>query len=482
MKREKTKRQATKAEAWLSILVVVCVVGGGSAILGINLRMTLVIAAAINLIFVYSCGYSWKDVGKVFSGKVSSMSGIFQILMGIGFLVGSFMVCGTLPTLVSILASLISPSMILVLSFIMCSILAVFIASAFATMGTLGIVMFSVATVQGIDPLIAAGAVVCGSWMGQYFGPISDPLSIAAGQTDSTIPELNNIMIKHIAVPYVITAIFWVVMGMRVSGGDTAAALESVKLFISEVHANMNTNPIVLVPLILAIVLSLLKWNTALVQFASGFVALLMAPIVQGYNLTDCLTAGYTGFSTETFMQGAELSDTFSGLLNRGGMTSMADCLVFLVCALTCISVIEVIGAFDVLQSTFFKGSMELPKITIISSIVLSLFALCVADNYAESVVGPELTKRPFQQAGYSAKIAGVMSVIIGNFSQMFLPWSFCGWFSANLFGVDQIAYMKYLVFFWLVPVASIVLSFFKIGFPKMTEEEAARFEGEQGV
>jgi len=66
------------------------------------------------------------------------------------------MISGTAPALVNWLSKLIAPKFILLLSFLLTGIMSSLIGSSFATMGTLGIVMFSTATAQGIPAGMAA--------------------------------------------------------------------------------------------------------------------------------------------------------------------------------------------------------------------------------------------------------------------------------------------------------------------------------------
>ena len=91
-------------EAYLTIVVMLVIIGGGVGVLGMDLKMMLIVCTVFNTVMGKVCGYTWKDMENGVVRKITSMGGCFLILLGIGFLVGTFMMSGTLPVLVSWLA------------------------------------------------------------------------------------------------------------------------------------------------------------------------------------------------------------------------------------------------------------------------------------------------------------------------------------------------------------------------------------------
>ena len=249
-KQKKLHRAPTVFEAVFTIVCMIAVIGIGNGVLKFDLKMMLVVCTAINMLMAWRCHASWQEVQDGIVAKITSMGGCFLILLGIGFLIGSCMISGTMPLLVSWLAGLISPKYCLVLSFILLSILAVAIGSSFAAMGTLGVVMFSVADLQGIPVGMAAAAVICGSWFGQYISPVADVVNCAAQINEMSTYELIKDMIKPLGIATVITIIWFFVLGLN-NTGYSADSMEKVNAFVADVNANFNTNPILILPIVL---------------------------------------------------------------------------------------------------------------------------------------------------------------------------------------------------------------------------------------
>ena len=466
-KQKKLHRAPTVFEAVFTIVCMIAVIGIGNGVLKFDLKMMLVVCTAINMLMAWRCHASWQEVQDGIVAKITSMGGCFLILLGIGFLIGSCMISGTMPLLVSWLAGLISPKYCLVLSFILLSILAVAIGSSFAAMGTLGVVMFSVADLQGIPVGMAAAAVICGSWFGQYISPVADVVNCAAQINEMSTYDLIKDMIKPLGIATVITIIWFFVLGLN-NTGYSADSMEKVNAFVADVNANFNTNPILILPIVLAIVLSIMKLPTVLVLFGSGFLALIMGVIFQGYPIADVISGAYQGFSSDVFLQGVELSNELTTLVNRGGMFSMADGMFFLFCALACVGTLDVIGVFDVIQKLIFRDIKNPGVLNLVSMLAILLFGVVTADPYPPVIISRDLLKEPFEKAGYDSKKAGIISLCGCLLTTMFLPWSFCAYYSGNVYGVTIGQFIPYAILFPLMPIIVVVLSFLGIGNKKL--------------
>ena len=473
IKEKKAVKKPSIVQAYGTIVFMLIVIGLGNGKFGLDLKMMLIVCTAFNMIMAAVLHHSWQDIQDGIVNKITSMGGCFLILLGIGFLVGTFMMSGTLPVLVSWLAGLISPRFIIVLSFVLCGILSLAIGSSFAVMGTLGVVMFSVANVQGLPVGITAAAVICGSWFGQYLSPVADVVNCAAASNNITTNQYIKDMSVPVGIAGVITLVFFMVLGMKY-GQASADGMAGVNAFINDVKANFNTNWLVVLPLVIAIVLSLMKVNTIIVLFGSGFVALFEGVLIQGYSFKDCINAAYSGFTTDTFLPGVKLTDELSNLLNRGGIFSMGDCVLFLLCALACVGTLDVVGVFDVVQETLFKDTKSPRKLTGISMLAMLLFGVCTADPYPPAIVGADLLHQPYVKAGYDPRTAAVVSMSCGILTTMCLPWSFCANFSGSLYGATLGQFLPYAILFWLIPLIILIRSMFGIGVPKLEETDNA--------
>lgn len=469
-KEKKTARKPSRVEALSCIIFMLIALAVGNGILGYDLNIMLVVCTAYNMVIAWRCGITWDEMQEGIVKKITSMAPCMLILLGIGFLVGTMMLSGTIPLLVSWLARLINPKYCIVLSFVLLCIEAEVVGSSLAAMGTLGVVMMSVATVQGLPMGITAAAIISGANFGQYFSPVADVVNCCASANGMTAYEFIKDMARPIAITTAITVAFYFILGIRgrVVGAE---AMTNVNLFISEVNSTFNTNPILILPLALAVVLCILRIPTVIVLFGSGFVALIMGCIFQGNDLVASLSAAYNGYSADTFLAGKEISDVLATLVNRGGMFSMANSIVFLICIVACVGLFDVLGVFDVIQDIIFRNVKGVGDLTLRANIAMILFTMCAADIYPPLLVSKDILAKPFVKQGYNPKRAAIIALSCGQLCAYLLPWSFLAVYSANLLGVTIGQYAKYAIFFPLLPIVIIVLSYLGIGNEKLPED-----------
>lgn len=461
---KRKRREPSVFEAYFSVGALLALVGIGNGVFKFDLKTMLVLAAGIFLIIAFLCGATWDEINKGIVDKIAFMGSLFIILLGIGFLIASLIVSGTVPVLVSYLAALISPRYCLVLSFLITSVISFVTGSSFCTMGTVGVILFQVAVMQGTDIGIAAAAVICGSWIGNYSSPVSDIINCLALDYEMSTMSLMKELVQPYGLAMIITTVWFYVLGMgSESTSGSTEAMGQVFSFIDEVQSNFNMSPVLLFPILLVIVLSALKIPTIIVLFGTGMISLFMGVAFQGYSVGDVLGAGFSGFSSDVFLPGVQLSEEMSMMINRGGMISMGDSLVFMFCILTCIGIMDVIGVFKVIDRTVFAYARTPVKLTWVTMFMSMLFGAVTGNDFATIILSRDLFADPYRKAGVELKGAAIITLTGVIISTMCLPWSFCADYSANIYGVRVFEYVPYSLWFLILPVMVLVFRFIEM-------------------
>lgn len=467
--KEKVSRKTTVFEAYLAVIFMLTVICLGSVVFKMNVNIMLVICIAFNMFMCWRCNVSLDAMIKAINDRIGSMGVFVLILMGIGFLIGSLMVAGTIPVLVAWLSQLVVPKYALVSCLVLVSILAFTIGSSFASLGTLGIVMFSVATLQGMDPAIAAAACICGANFGQYISPIADLPNLAASVNKTSIYQFMKDLSLPMGISFIISAVFYVVMGHGVASPD---ALNSVNALVANIYDHFNSNPLVILPIVVAIVLSIKKCHTLLVLYGSGFVAMLIGIFLQGFPIAEVINAAYDGFSTQVMFPGVTLHPIIETLLNRGGIVSMAGTCLFLLMILACVGLLEVMGSFEVIKETAFKKAENGGVLALVTTVFGMFFGLITCEPYSVIVVTSEVAREPYIKAGFEPRKVGIIAMACAQLTGYLVPWSVLAMYCVSVLGVSALAYAPYALLFTLMPIVILILSFLGIGNPKLAPEQ----------
>ena len=166
--------------ALLVILIILAQVFFGDASTGGPFQVALIICALVAGLIAYKNGHELEDVGKHAVDGISSAMGAIFILLAVGALIGTWCMAGTIATLTYYGIELINPALFYVTCAIICGLISLSIGSSWTTAGTIGVGLIAIAQVLGLNPAIAAGAVISGSYFGDKNSPLSDTTNLVA--------------------------------------------------------------------------------------------------------------------------------------------------------------------------------------------------------------------------------------------------------------------------------------------------------------
>ena len=172
-------REPTILQALLPIGVLTALLGlavylfGADASYGPN-QIGLLAATAVALAVGARNGIAWKDLQDAVVRSIPVATGAIFILLMVGSVIGVWILSGTVPTLIHYGLALLNPSVFYLASCLICALIGLAIGSSWTVAGTIGIGLMGVAQAQGLNPGIAAGAIISGAYFGDKMSPLSD--------------------------------------------------------------------------------------------------------------------------------------------------------------------------------------------------------------------------------------------------------------------------------------------------------------------
>ena len=169
--------------AALPLVVLLTVFAGGAVFTelgGTLVVVAILLAAVIAGLIGFSRGVSWQLMEQAAVAKFGDVFPVVLILLSIGGLIGSWMLCGTIPFFVWTGIHLIDPDYLHISAFLAAAIMSIFTGSSWASAGTIGVALMGLATVMGASLPVTAGAVISGACFGDKMSPLSDSTNISA--------------------------------------------------------------------------------------------------------------------------------------------------------------------------------------------------------------------------------------------------------------------------------------------------------------
>ena len=164
------------------LVTQVYVFGDGSA--GPN-QVALMIASMVSI----KNGLSWKDIERTMIETISLSMHAILILLMVGSLIGSWILAGTVPTMIYYGVQLMSPDYFYVTACLVCMLIGLSIGSSWTLASTLGISLISIATALNLSLPISAGVMISDAYFGDKLSPLSDTTNLVAALTSTDLFE-----------------------------------------------------------------------------------------------------------------------------------------------------------------------------------------------------------------------------------------------------------------------------------------------------
>nr|WP_204401807.1 Na+/H+ antiporter NhaC [Alkaliphilus hydrothermalis] len=454
----KEKKEATLLHALIPIVVLIATLAVSIQVYEAAPHIPLIFATVIAAgVAVFMLGYSWSELEEGIIDTIKLAMQAVLILMVIGSLIGTWILSGTVPTMIYYGLNILTPGIFLVATVVICAIVSVATGSSWTTAGTVGIALLGVGIGLELPIGLVAGAIISGSYFGDKMSPLSDTTNLAPAMAGTNLFAHIRSMLYTTTVSFALTLVTFGVLGFIYSSSsnvDTA----SIDAILEAIKGNFNTSPLLLIPPVIVILLVVNK-IPALPGLISGvFLGGIFAAIFQGSNLGDIINAAHYGFSIES---GNAVIDE---LLNRGGLDGMMWTVSLILIALTFGGVMEKTGMLNAVGKSILKFANNT------GSLVLSTILTCIAVNlltgeqYLSIVVPGRMYKDAYREKGIHPSVLSRTLEGGGTVTSALIPWNTCGAFMWTTLGVHPFVYAPYAVFNILEPLVNILFAYLGIG------------------
>ncbi len=405
-------------------------------------EVLVLMAFCFNVAYLSYWGYNWDDIMDKIISKVGESIPVLLILFSVGVLIGSWIVCGTIPMLIYHGISWINPQFIYVYSFFICIIFSLLTGTSWGSAGTIGIVMLGIAQVYGADLAIVAAAIVGGSFFGDKMSPLSDTTNIAALATDVRVGEhIQSMMYTTIPSAIIAAIAYWALsFQMEIKEATDPAMMQQVDETLRDLRSIFRFSPILLLPLVVVIWGSVTRKPIVMTLLGAAWLAMILAFSIQDFSLNDIFQSFNKGFSVE--MAGAaNVQSNVVQILNRGGLYNLIDGIVISLLIFAFIGTLDVIKAIDVCIEKIMKNVRSGRKLVITALSTTLLTNITTSNQYATSfIIGAAFVPR-FNLLGIHRKVLSRSLEDAGTMMENLFPWTPSGIFMASALGVSAIEY-----------------------------------------
>ena len=442
--------------------VVIIVVGiglllGSVAILKAPSSVALMCAALVNILLLSIWRIEWDNIMKDIMAIAKNMYIAMLILILVGMLVGSWLINGTIPTMIYFGLKLITPAAFLVTATILCAIMSIFTGTSWGSLSTIGVALMGVAVGLNIPAHYAAGAVIVGSYFGDHVSPISDSTILASGVVGVDVMDHVKYMLITAIPGLMISLIFFAILSFKFRGGTIEP--ETINSIMFTLRNNFNINIILIfIPIIMLFLMY--KKYPAILVFAIGIILGIGSAIVfQGASIKEILITLLNGYSKPTGLE------TVDKMLHRGGIISTMEIVVLMMAASVFGGSIKAAGVVDFLISGIEKLIKGWKSLMVLSYILhTTLVASIVSDFTTFSITAP-IFGPLYDRYGLHRVNISRMYEETGTMLSLFIPWTSASMFVVKTTGLPVRAWALYTPTVYLNIIISMIyiITSFKI-------------------
>ncbi|MEK4487515.1 Na+/H+ antiporter NhaC [Psychrobacillus sp. FSL H8-0484] len=379
-------------------------------------------------------------------GSKAGLGAIF-IFFFIGILISSWMMGGTIPTLIYLGFQFISPHFFYAIVFIVTCVIGLSIGSSLTTVATIGVAFIGMASAMDISLAITAGAIVSGAFFGDKMSPLSDTTSLASAIVHVDLFE----HIKNMGWT-TIPAFFISLIGYGIlSPNKEVHDLKQITVFQEGLLETGMIHWYTLLPLVLLIVLSIKKTPAIIALALTSIAGIIVSYFHQHFTFGEVLNILFSGYTSHT---GIEVIDS---LLSRGGINSMMFTIGLVILALSMGGLLFTLG---IVQSLLMKVESLLKSVgSVITAAALTAIGVntLVGEQYLSILLTGEAFQAQFQKVGLANKNLARVMEDAGTVVNPLVPWSVCGIFITNVLAVPTFDYLPFAFFCLLCPVLTIL-------------------------
>ena len=442
-------------------------------------QLSLMLATGVTILIGLRQGWSLKELEKSMAAGIASSMSAILILLIVGALIGSWILAGTVPSLIYYGASIISPNIFYGAACLICAIIALATGSSWITAGTIGTALIGIAVAQDLHLGLAAGAIISGSYFGDKMSPLSDTTNLASATGNVEIFTHIRHMVWTTAPSLIIALLLFFFIGNFL---PVPSEVDELNDLLFALNNHFTIGPHLLIPIFLVTGLVIKKVPASLALLSGALIGCIFAALFQQALLVNPFetnsflfastvmkeigTALYAGVTLES---GNSMLDE---LLSRGGIRSMMMPVWLIISAMMFGAVMETTGILEVLFKRLIKSIRSTGDLIASTAACAIGINVITSDQYIAIVLPGRIFRNVYRRQQLDPKNLSRTLEDAGTLTSVLIPWNTCGVFMAQTLGISTLTYAPFAFFNLLCPVIATIFGYNNIGITRLSATE----------
>lgn len=439
------------SEKYTYIILIVTLISIISCIiLKISLSYGFLASIVVASYLLIKRGFSATELLNIVKKGLYECKPLFILISLIGAMISIWMTSGVIPTMLYYGLKYMQGTNLLFATFILTSVISIFIGTAFGTISSIGIALLGLANIFGIPSYILLGAIVSGAFISDKISPISSLFNLTLETTKISFKEALISMLRTFFPAYFLSGLIYYFIGKKYS---SVLANSNVNDFTSAINHNFVVSPILLLLPLSIIILSFLGMKMVKAASLAITAGIVVSITLQKTNFNDIIVAIFNGYRVNT------TSVELNSVLVSGGMSSMVEVLLIIAGAISLSSIFQETGLIiPIIEriTSKIKSREEL----ILKTGFISSALTAISDQTVGIILPGKLLKNKHRELGIENATLARTIADTGIIIAPLIPWNVNSLFIFITTGIPTLAYAPYAVLCYISPIITFVFTY----------------------
>ncbi len=360
--------------------MILCIVTGYTTVIALFVGLIAFIIVGIRK------GFTFKDLMKMGRDGLKDAIVVVEVMFIIGFITAVWRSSGTITFFVYYGIKVITPSLFLIITFVLSCLLSYALGTSFGVAGTVGVIFIALARTGGVNEVITAAVVMSGIYFGDRGSPVSSSAILVAAITHTDLLDNVKMMMKTGIVPLALTFSIYAVFSFF-------NPIHTVdQSFLNALQGEFSVSLWCIVPAICMLVLPLLKVEVINAMLASIGSGILISIFVQHMEILPLIKSMFLGYQS---------TGSLGAIINGGGLVSMIEVVFIVALSSTYSGIFSGTDMLAVLQDKIKPIMRKIGRFG--GMIIVTMSTLCIFCNQTiASMMCNDILKKPYEEMGAS--------------------------------------------------------------------------------
>ena len=409
---------------------------------GITMIVPLLLGFVLFSLVAVKRGKTAKEVGKMALSTVKDSLIVVRIILLLGCLTGLWRASGTIAYFVCGGVKLIPPSLFVLAAFLLTAVMSLALGTSFGVTATGGVILMAIGRAGGMNPIIVAGAILSGVYVGDRASPAASSANLVAVLTGTDMRKNVRLMLRNSIVPILVCCAIYALASFAAPMTDMDISL------LEDIGGEFNLHWACLIPAVLILALPFCNVSIIMSIVISMVSAFAVAVVAQGISVLDALKIMIVGFTPRD----ASLASIFSG----GGLVSMLEIACILIISGTYGGIFRGAGLLKETDEILLKLSGKIGRyktMLIMSFIICSVFCNQTIGSIMQSELSTALYGDSEEEK--TAKMMDMENSVI--LVAGLVPWCIACSVPMGMLGVSPVLAVPFVCYLYVLPITELI-------------------------